>query len=187
MKIFLDNSLCLLLVTVILFTNCTLNKSSEFIDENSSDKKVLQEPTDKDKVVDAVGCIEGFFGLIDHNLVLKLPTDIYRPRIIELNEKQKPTIYNTDENGLRCELQIFEKDSAHLANICTDIQMVNYPKKIRTLRSIDGKLSVVHEKINDELYIHIEKITFIDSLNQNRIIEIKEKIFWKTPYLGIPG
>ena len=142
---------------------------------------------DSTKIVSSIGCIEGYFGHISPKYVLRIPATIY-------NYQENIQEYTFDQNGLSCELLVFEQDSSHLANICTDIIIVNYPKPKRTIKSIGGYIKVYNGnprelwgEIVNNTYIEIIKIEFIDSLENNQKIIVKDKIFWEVPYLGVPG
>ncbi len=142
---------------------------------------------DSTKIINSIGCIQGYFGHISPEYVLKISSKIY-------SQNESTQEYNFGQNGLQCELLVFEKDSSHLANICTDVLFVNYPEPKRTIKSIKGRMKVFNgnprelwgEKVNNT-YIEIRELEFVDSLDDNRKIIVKDKIFWEVPYLGVPG
>lgn len=142
---------------------------------------------DSSSILESVGCIQGYFGHLSSEYVLKIPSSIY-------TEKETMKEYNLNERGLQCELLVFEKDSSHLANICTDVIIMNYPKTKKTIKSIGGTMKVFignkeelwGNKVNNS-YIKINKIEFIDSLNNNKKIVFKDKFLWKVINLGTPG
>lgn len=101
------------------------NRLSEFQKqetEHSIDIKLEDyfENIDSADIIESVGCFQGYFGYLNSEHVIRIPSSIY-------TEKETNKEYDLSEKGLQCELLIFEKDSSHLANICTDIIVVNYP------------------------------------------------------------
>jgi hypothetical protein len=118
---------------------------------------------------------------------LRIPETIYGE--LESNKE-----YILEESKIVCELFIFKRDSSHLANICTDFIIINYPKPLRIIKSVKGKINVLIGN-NEQLwgnevnnaYIKIMNLEFIDTLNNKRKIEIKEKYLWKVLNLGTPG
>ena len=168
------------------------NRIAEYKEDSnklSLDEKLLAVfgGVDSSRVLKSIGCVQGFFGYINSEYLIKIPSSIY-------TESESYKEYDLAENSLYCELLIFPPDSAHLANICTDIIIMNYPKPERTIKSSDGKVKVLMiEQTNlsgrqiNKAFIEIEHIEFLDTLNNNRKIDIKNKLLWEVLYLGTPG
>ncbi len=142
---------------------------------------------DSSKIITSIGCDQGFFGYISSQYILKIPSGIYYS--YENTQEYKNSVL-----GLPCELYVYENDSSHLANICTDLIIMNLPKPVRKLESINNDIKVykgnpieLWGSIVNRIYIKIEKIEFRDTLNNNHKIEIKDLYLWEVPFLGTPG
>lgn len=141
---------------------------------------------DSTKILHAVGCTQGYFAYVSAEFVLRIPASIY-------SEMEGEKEFNLERDGIQCDLFVFEKDSSHLANICTDIILTNYPTHKRKLKSIQGDIKVFMgnkeelwgKEINNA-YIKIENMEFVDSINHRKIV-IKDKYLWDVLNLGLPG
>lgn len=192
------------LLIVLLFISCSQSQESTYdnnltqeeIDEQQQEVIIpLQEnlenifgTVDSTKIVDAFGCVQGYFGYISSEYILRIPASIY-------TENESITKYNIDTNKIECELLIFKKDSANFGNICTDVIITNFfPKPLRVIKGVSENMTVLigdkEELWGNEVnnaYIKIDKLEFIDSLNSNKRIIIEDKIFWKVINSGTPG
>lgn len=142
---------------------------------------------DSTNILNSIGCTHGYFGHLSSEFVIRIPSSIY-------SRQEHKKEYNLLNGGLQCELLIFEKDSSHLANLCSDIAVVNFPKPKRRLNAVQGKIKVFFGNTEElwgrqvnNAYIKIENLEFIDTINHHRKIEIKEKFLWQVLNLGTPG
>jgi len=73
---------------------------------------------------------------VSPEFVLRIPEMIY-------SEQENVREYDYSKDSIQYEIFVFEKDSAHLANICTDVLIMNYPKPKRKIKNVvQGKIKV---------------------------------------------
>jgi hypothetical protein len=188
----------LVFVLYNIFTGCTFNQnntSQSLVLKTEKESAINLErklnsifgEVDSLKILRSIGCSQGYFAYISPTYVLRIPSYIY-------NELEILKEYNQATERLSCELWVFEKDSAHLGNICTDLIDVNLPKPKRVLNSFQGRIKVYfgdkEEVWGNETckgFIWIKEMEFIDPLHNNKKILIKDKYLWKVINLGTPG
>ena len=182
--------LFLSILATLLACNISSSETKQANEKTPPTNSLLQifESQNAEKIMTTTGCLSGFYALISDKCVLEFPFSIYRD-----SADEQIRTYAATSDWVDVKLWQFEKDSANLANICTDIIFVNAPKRKQKLAAIDGNYHVLCGNTTDigwrkyqQTYILIDSLIFMDTLQQQRI-KIEDKLLWEVPELGGAG
>ncbi len=130
----------------------------------------------------AIGCAAGYYVLASSEYVLHIGSaihDIFNQGNFSCTQLQ------VKGNEISCQLWLFEKEKAHLGNICTDVILVDQPKPIQKLNAVNGTLKVIFTPKDRNAFIKIDKLIFEDSNHQP--LRLEDIILWDVKNIGISG
>jgi hypothetical protein len=135
-----------------------------------------------------VGCISGFWQIIDSNLVIKIAPNISQ---MPYNKCFTIDIDSTNTEALT-ELFIFKEGEANLANICSDI-IFTKKEPLRSFHAVSGQIIVelteptdYYGNIKPKVSIFINELIFINPKTKKKI-ELRHVLLWKILDFGTPG
>lgn len=137
----------------------------------------------------SIGCVAGFYKLIDSNLVIKFTANLAK---FPYDKCQNIDIDSSNGSNY-VELFIYKDGEANLSNICTDLIMMGNKQPLRSISPIKGQIIVgvsdptdYYGNIKPRVTILIKELLFFDSKTKKEVV-LKDILLWKVLDMGMPG
>lgn len=136
----------------------------------------------------SIGCVGSFYKQLSDSTVLVI-------RLKDNHIVDTASTLRIDSLGLdaTAALWLFEKDSAHMSNICTDVIIVNLPKPLAMVPAVEGSLALMHHprfdyygNLQPVTSILVKHLTFADPRHKQPIV-VKGELLWRVLDRGMAG
>jgi hypothetical protein len=179
--------LSLMLVGLI---SCTTKKTSPATETDSSTEipfaKTFDDcftPPDASYEQVVAGCTQGFYKVLNEQLVLRISPDL------DLQHGEcKEWKLAADDPPSGVELILFNRGEASLITFCAGIVPSEVPYPINRMNKAVGTIRVgkqVDDQEQTKTTIYVEQLVFFDPDTYEEIV-IRDELFWEVPDRGMP-